>query len=109
MNVILKRLANAVKHRRFKRGRGALNCGGRFCPLGYLCEMFRRETGRGEWRSNPDSSRPKSFVLGLYVSSVLPPPEVLNWANYYGSKRLIMVNDRSSSTAVDVAACIEGF
>ena len=33
----------------FKQAKGHLRDGDRFCCLGVACELYRRETGKGEW------------------------------------------------------------
>lgn len=51
----------------------AENCG--WCAIGALCDLFRRETGKGAW-SGCDFHLGKSLYGGASV-----PSEVLNWAN----------------------------
>jgi len=72
-----------------KQTQGALQKDGRFCCLGGLCEVYREETGKGEWRehamSYSDFGEPRMKFSFLDAVGTLPH-EVVSWAgimNYY--------------------------
>lgn len=90
-------LLAAIDSGEFPKGVGCLqDKQGRWCCLGVASELFRRETGQGEWsedRHSPDT-RYKLFVLGSHVS----PSYLLNEV----SKWLGVVRDRDTNPSWDV-------
>lgn len=63
-----------------------------FCCLGVLCELYRVETGKGEWVKN-------KFVLGKEESESFPPDKVRTWAGLteFDFSRYASINDRGGS------------
>lgn len=47
-----------------------------FCPLGLLCELYRKETGQGDWTENG------TFILGAEMRLGYPPQRVAEWAGF---------------------------
>lgn len=60
----------ALRSGEFKQGRKQLRRGDNFCCLGVLCELYRRETGNGDWSTG-------GYFLG--TSDILPS-SVRDWA-----------------------------
>ncbi len=52
--VIADRWTTALKSREFSQGGGRLFNGTDYCCLGVLCELYRRETGKGSWSDPAD-------------------------------------------------------
>jgi hypothetical protein len=44
-----------------------------YCCLGVACELYRRETGRGEW------DEVNNFCLGEHTKFFILPPPVKKW------------------------------
>ncbi len=95
----------------FVQGTGQLRADGRHCCLGVLCELYRRDTGRGGW------GRSSEFEDGGRDSSVATVPHgVAVWAGFPArvrtpfihalSRSLADLNDNGSSFS-DIADIIE--
>lgn len=68
----------ALESGEFQQGQGQLRTmAGEFCCLGVLCEMYRRETGSGEW----DESK---FITENERGKGTPPEVVGKWAGFEG-------------------------
>lgn len=52
------------------------------CVEGMACEVYRRETGEGEWISN---SRDTEFVLNHTAYGIMMPNEVADWYGFDGN------------------------
>jgi hypothetical protein len=64
----------------FEQGKHTLQTtDGKYCCLGVLCEVYRRETGRGEWKSHASPCGAYFEVDGHKGRGVLPDP-VMAWA-----------------------------
>lgn len=48
-----------------------------FCCLGVLCELYRLDTGNGQWEQN---SPEPDFKIGRSASYLVLPPFVMKWA-----------------------------
>lgn len=77
----------------------------RFCVNGVLCDLFHKETGRGEWQKRPYGSRwftaePNSYRDDIYVI----PTAVLEWAALTPDQARILAhrNDKGT-TFMDLA------
>ena len=52
---IAKKWAEALRSGEYQQGRGCLHpASGKFCCLGVLCDLFRKETGVGVWQRTED-------------------------------------------------------
>lgn len=69
----------ALKSGEFKQGVTYLQKDGCFCVVGVLCELFRRETGRGEWRYSEENGV-FYFKVGEDCFGSAAPSEVSRWA-----------------------------
>lgn len=75
----------ALRSGEFMQGRGGLRTeAGHYCCLGVLCEVFRRTTGKGEWRANYVGRT--EFAVGLSVGMNLAPGEVALWVGFEPDK-----------------------
>lgn len=68
----------ALRSGEFYQAHGALKRGNSYCCLGVMCEIFRRETGKGEWitrEASPLIRESDAFVIDgdLTFPSTLPP------------------------------------
>lgn len=88
MNAEIKtKWLEALRSGEYQQGREALlkvhSYGQRYCCLGVLCDLYRKETGRGRWEE-PDptlfDSCSMPFVLGNESTHGLPLEEVRAWA-----------------------------
>ncbi len=53
MNRRIKNLwIKALESGKYKQGKNRLRTDDKFCCLGVLCDIYRKETGKGEWRGN---------------------------------------------------------
>lgn len=70
----------------FKRTKYALRSGDCYCPLGVLCEIYRKETGGGEWLLQATEER---FEFMTYADSesscTILPPLVREWAGIHSA------------------------
>jgi hypothetical protein len=80
MNPAVKReWVNALRHGNFYQAHERLcTDDGAFDPLGVLCELFRRDTGRGKWERDHRAGGYR-FNDGV-ASELIPPPQVRRWA-----------------------------
>jgi hypothetical protein len=90
---------------------GKLKRGDKFCCLGRLCEVYRKETGKGEWDGNDN------FILQInelkFFGDVLLPLEVIEWAGLSSDdpqieeNPLTDLNDAGILTFPDIADLID--
>lgn len=112
---IAKKWCEALRGGEFKQASGMLSridandlCVG-YCCLGVLCEVFRRETQRGEWDS-----------LGWFVltkneeeATAYPPISVQKWAEMnshcgsYSDARSLAGDNDDGATFAQIADTIE--
>lgn len=80
MDARIKKLwVEALRSGEFQQGQSTLRYNELYCCLGVLCELHRRETGKGEWRRINyvgDGYMPIGQGPHLYYL----PPEVQVWA-----------------------------
>lgn len=78
MNTNAEKWVEALESGDFRQGTGRLRCGGdHYCCLGVACEIYRRETGKGEWHALPGEA-PVFRVEGLVSDCTLLQP-VRDW------------------------------
>jgi hypothetical protein len=70
---------SALRSGEFKQGRKLLRSydGEKWCCLAVLCEVYRRETGNGEWIDKPGMA--PAFSLDGYPFRSYAPPVVAEW------------------------------
>lgn len=83
---------------------------GGYCCLGVLCDVYRQETGRGDWETHgTDFDGLRNRDVALYLGEALvPPAEVLAWAGLEigNADRLAGMNDEGKDFE-DIAEEIE--
>ena len=65
-----------------------------FCCLGVLCDIFRKETGCGEWTDEG------AFVLGGEKEVGAPPWEVAQWAGFIYRQPFVEVDWEEDSVEI---------
>jgi hypothetical protein len=114
MNAEIKKLwVEDLRQNPDLQGTGYLRPGNKFCCLGRLCELFKRETGKGEWL---ESGR---FAVGGDSDNILLVPPVIVWAgmnsinppvtnpNTKSGDNLANLNDSGDFTFPQLADLIE--
>jgi hypothetical protein len=76
INENAQKLVDALRSGEFKQGQSQLRFGDRYCCLGVACELYRRETGDGEWREAHDDG---DFVFSLGDERYYLPKAVCEW------------------------------
>jgi len=77
---IRRKWTAALRSRKYRKGKGGLRVDNAFCCLGVLCELYRKDTGKGEWI---EALGGKSF---LFETGILPTA-VSTWAGLKGMDR----------------------
>jgi hypothetical protein len=114
MNAEIKKLwVEDLRQNPELQGTGYLRSGNKFCCLGRLCELFKRETGKGEWLK---SGR---FAVGDDSDKKILVPPVIVWAgmnsinpavtdpNTKSGDNLAALNDSGRYTFLQLADLIE--
>jgi hypothetical protein len=101
---------DALKSGDYKKGQGSLRAGSlvsetqQFCCLGVLCDLYHKETGKGEWRERTDMPNMRKFAFytpdGSFDSNYAPQ-EVLAWAGIKPRLRGAGAMDRPLAVAND--------
>lgn len=96
---VAKKLRRMLLSGKFKKTRNELRSGTscRMCVEGVICELFRLETGRGEWSANG------SFAVDGYERGGGVPPPVLKWAD--GEHDRLTIEDRPLTELNDGEDC----
>jgi len=94
-------LAKKMARTRRKQARGVLRRAstGAMCALGFACEVFRQETGRGQWRGG-------EFIVKKHdIKSYGVPDAVLNWygMTYGDTIQLVSYNDTMKLSFREIA------
>jgi hypothetical protein len=109
-------LIAALRSGEFKQGQLRLRpTSNTFCCLGVACELYRRETGQGEWVSTlEDPAHPdlQQFVMPDGTTVGVLPPSVrkwLGWSSDKGSTSEACLAERNDSGATfsEIADLIE--
>jgi hypothetical protein len=112
MNTNIKRLwVEDLRQNPDLQGTGKLKRGDKFCCLGRLCEVYRKETGKGEWDDDG------IFILQTNdvesYDCVTLPPNVVEWAGLncvspsIEGNQLADLNDAGILTFPDIADLID--
>jgi hypothetical protein len=101
----------ALKSGEYKKGDGTLKTSdNEYCCLGVLCDVFHKETGRGEWLFNGGRSR---FSVDSYMQEFFLPPPVFEWAGLKNrspavdNTTLAYVNDYQATTFEPIIELID--
>lgn len=98
MNADVKELwVNALRSGEYEQGEGNLrvrldNGSYEFCCLGVLCDIYRKETGEGDWGQD-------NFFLG---ESEYLPIKVTSWAGLRDSNPVVRDSDDFNSELADL-------
>lgn len=129
MNENVQKWLDALRSGDYEQGKSALRSGDQYCCLGVACEVYRKETGQGEWQGRELAGGVTSiwaFRDGYDESSLLPS-RVREWlgiktvsANFnrpvlgngtddpcYTCYTLTDLNDCGDYTFTDIADFIE--
>lgn len=72
MNANAKKWVAALRSGDFDQTTGVLHDEAGYCCLGVACELYRRETGQGEWESEVDEGFHRDTLRFLGEPSTLP-------------------------------------
>lgn len=96
MNKEIKKLwVEALRSGKYKQGTGRLITVGddgvtRMCCLGVLCDLYIKQTGKGEW-VNDHGIKHFTSSTEKYVA-MLPPIEVVQWAGLTTNRGMKNIN-----------------
>lgn len=93
------------------------NNSGCYCALGVLCELYRKETGHGEWKPGGDEGE-EFYISGMPVGEYVLPYAVREWAGIeeadpfitLGSgevSRISSLNDNQELSFEEIADIVE--
>jgi hypothetical protein len=110
-------LIAALRSGEFKQGTRRLRPGDSFCCLGVACELYRRETGHGEWVDDDDIYVGPIHTFKLeerpFGESSVLPVQVMRWlgwvdqAGYLSADDCLTHRNDSGSTFSEIADLIE--
>lgn len=69
----------ALRSGEYEQGTSHLNKDDKFCCLGVLCDIYRKETGEGEWQPTGDGYASQFKIQNDWESKVTPSI-VAGWA-----------------------------
>lgn len=117
MNWQMRLWIDALRSGEYEQGSGALQTrDGKFCCLGVLCDVYRKETGDGAWVNDVDS-KPFKTDNGMY-GGAYPPVRVYVWLGVeyidlgtvegiYGPVMPVVANDTLRWTFDQIADALE--
>ena len=74
---VMKKWVSALRSGKYKQGEGRLrDSDNNFCCLGVLCDLHRRETGKGRWRKG-------MYFAGDDCHDEITPNAVADWAGLH--------------------------
>ena len=106
----------ALKSGKYKQTKGTLKDEHGYCCLGVLCEIFREETGKGEFVPTLKNSNNKRFQADDIIEEGVPPSPVIKWAEMENNNpsitldekpKLLAVANDNGSTFLELADIIE--
>ena len=120
---VAEKWAEALRSGEYKQGTSALLMNNKHCCLGVLCEVYKKETGDGQWTEatgTPDSHHITAALMFTTIKgddTQLPPKAVYNWAGMNDSNPVVRyegllthftaLNDKSLLTFDEIAEIIE--
>ena len=108
---VAEKWVKALRSGEFLQGKTQLRSENHYCCLGVLCELYRQETGNGEWTE-------KGFCSFGETLEGLPPMAVRDWAglcslsgtlSLFGNPSLVTMNDSLSKSFEQLADYIEKY
>lgn len=114
--------ADALESGEYTQARCALNAGdNKMCCLGVACDVFRKQTGRGEWGEAGSAGRFHFHIGGKDSAAIIPHPEIFEYFGLQDSPELPVydnkflsqrgfyyANDYEECTFEDIAQTIRG-
>jgi len=121
---VAEKWAEALRSGEYKQGTSALLMNNKHCCLGVLCEVYKKETGDGQWtEATEESCGSHHITAALMFTTIkggdtqLPPNAVYNWAGMNDSNPVVRyggllthftaLNDKSLLTFDEIAEIIE--
>ena len=107
MNDNMRKCVAALRSGEFEQGRGQLRRYNSYCCLGVMCEVYRRETGRGEWIDG------WTFEMEDRMANASLPFPVREWVGLrggsgeYGSKTSLTDRNDAGVSFAEIADLIE--
>jgi hypothetical protein len=121
---VAKKWAEALRSSEYKQGTSALLMDNKHCCLGVLCEVYKKETGDGQWKEADGNE-----MCGFHITAALmfttinggdtqlPPNAVYNWAGMNDSNPVVRyegllthfseLNDKNRLSFDEIAEIIE--
>lgn len=107
----------ALRSGEYQQARGYLHTDEGYCCLGVACDIYRKETGKGEWApSNSNDYTPRyAFVLGCTDQELGLPDEVAAWlglesnmGDYVNDEERTLADENDAGTTFEqIAEIIE--
>ena len=96
--------AKALLSGDYKQWKYRLKTNSKYCCLGVLCELYRKETGKGKWKGGAV----KVFEIGNVSKVHEPPKAVLEWAGLENSDITIftVANDMYLQSFKEIAKTV---
>ena len=98
MNENAEKWVAALRSGEYAQTRSWLRDGKGYCCLGVACDLYTRETGKGEWKNEVDDDV-FDFELGTASASRELPPNVQMWLGLQGGMGIYSKYGSKSSLA----------
>lgn len=72
----------ALRSGNYKQGTGNLRRGINYCCLGVLCDIYHKETGKGEWKGMSNIGETFCFFAEKSKNTLVLPNDVGAWAEF---------------------------
>ncbi len=102
----------ALRSGEYPQARRSLRKGDCFCALGVCCDVYRKETGEGEWQKWSSYDRDWYFCN----ADIVLPSQVYFWYGFedpdpllYGKTRVSDLNDHEKMNFNEIADRLEEF
>src|SRR5690242_10707227 len=110
---IKNKLSAALVSGEYTQGHGALRINDTYCMMGVLCDLYRKDTGCGEWVPDviPGGEHKYYSFRDAFgeENAAFPPDGVALWADLCDGEwmTLLLWNDRTRYPFVDIAQKIQ--
>lgn len=102
---VKEKWVKALRSGKYKKAKKVLHTESGYCCLGVLCDIYRKETGRGKWVKEKGKGKVYfKFVNGTEEKAKTLPDKVMKWAGLIetsphlnGSFSLAAMNDAVKS------------
>lgn len=102
-------LANALRSGEFLQGIGRLRREGCHCAEGVACEVYRRETGDGEWQRSPGGGGDWYLTPdGIVANRAATPARVRDWYGFEGPGVVVRLDGRETDRITGMAPGFHG-